>query len=271
MKIGYPDGRAWARRPAIMRLLLGIGVLATSRGAVCGEDQSRTNSPPKYAELAAHYSFEATTNGALLVENEADRQGSLRFQDKLNRAGEPMAETLSVVNGRLPGTRAVRMDRISLVADRIALNPRSFTIVCWIRYQGRGNVRFFTTECGPIVSLGSGYSRGWRLLVDQHRVSFQLGQEPGPDPATLGAYIILNDGQWHLVAVTWDGNLLRLFVDGKSQAQTVVRNPAKPIEGPFVIGYNNYGVGSAKFELDELDVYNRTLSPTEIDNLAGLK
>ncbi len=76
-----------------------------------------------------------------------------------------------------------------------------------------------------------------------------------------------NDGIWHNVFVTYDGNILRLFMDGKPIAFNGTGGASPDVSGiqPIRIGsnslsLNNYFIGL----IDEIRIWNRTLEYSEI-------
>jgi hypothetical protein len=74
------------------------------------------------------------------------------------------------------------------------------------------------------------------------------------------------DGQWHHVAGTWDGALLRIFVDGAQQDQAALTTPfnnTRPINLGFSWG-NDTPTRFFRGKVDELALYNRALTTHEI-------
>jgi hypothetical protein len=73
---------------------------------------------------------------------------------------------------------------------------------------------------------------------------------------------------WHHVAVTWDGTTQRVFLDGLCNCS--VSPTLQPLDNtqPFTIGcYPTGGATHLWGSLDEVRVYNRTLSMSEIADL----
>jgi hypothetical protein len=97
-------------------------------------------------------------------------------------------------------------------------------------------------------------------------VSFQTNP-PGVAPQAIGTTNV-TDGNWHYLMGTYDGANLKLYVDGVLESNVAVA--ATPLTGnnPLYIGSLN---GSFKFNgsLDELNIWNRALSATEITSLIG--
>ena len=75
----------------------------------------------------------------------------------------------------------------------------------------------------------------------------------------------LKDGQWHLVAVTYDGSSIRLYADGKEIGKAAVKGPLdRAGSSPAYIGSSG---GSSEFfagGIDDVRIYDRALSAAEI-------
>ena len=74
------------------------------------------------------------------------------------------------------------------------------------------------------------------------------------------------DGRWHHVAGTWDGALLRIFVDSVQQDQAALTTPFNNTR-PVNLGYSWGGGTPSRFfrgKVDELALYNRALAANEI-------
>ncbi len=81
---------------------------------------------------------------------------------------------------------------------------------------------------------------------------------------TLNPANVLAAGVWQHVAATYDGAFMRIYVNGIQVASQAQTGPIDPVSDPIVIGRNV--VSSVPFggEIDEVGLYNRTLSATEI-------
>jgi hypothetical protein len=67
---------------------------------------------------------------------------------------------------------------------------------------------------------------------------------------------------WHHVAVTYDGKILRLYVDGKLAREA--RYDEKPAANPFPLSIGDGFVG----KIARLKLYDRALDQSEISTLA---
>ncbi len=68
---------------------------------------------------------------------------------------------------------------------------------------------------------------------------------------------------WHHVAVTYDGNILRLYVDGKLARET--RYDKQPAANPFPLSIGDGFVG----KIAQVMLFDRALNQSEISTLAG--
>ena len=80
----------------------------------------------------------------------------------------------------------------------------------------------------------------------------------------------LGDGRWHLLTATYDGKAITLFADGKQVGSS-------PFSGPLGTGGEapaHIGSNSGRWELfaggiDDVRIYNRALSPEQVQALAA--
>jgi hypothetical protein len=77
-------------------------------------------------------------------------------------------------------------------------------------------------------------------------------------------------GRWVHLAGTYDGQAVRLYVDGELQGTMERTGPINPVEnGPLILG--SYQQGHTAFFrglVDEIRLYNRALTGSEIQGLA---
>ena len=81
----------------------------------------------------------------------------------------------------------------------------------------------------------------------------------------VGPSVVLN--QWTHLVETFDGTNLKLYVDGALSASGTVTGYTLNTGGPLLIGATDYGSGPTEAFpglIDDVAVYNRTLSATEV-------
>ncbi len=74
----------------------------------------------------------------------------------------------------------------------------------------------------------------------------------------------IQDGEWHFLAGTWDGDDILIYIDGELEAEMPCKGELKPNNDPLFIGARG---GSGRFltgALDEIKVYNYALTKDEL-------
>ena len=159
-------------------------------------------------------------------------------------------------------------DRI-VIPNSDLLNPDYLTISAWIKTADTDGFwnRIVDKHCdqGYCLDLGGDYygkaARG--------KLNFE---SPG---AGLISDRTLADNRWHQVAVTFDGKVVSLYIDGAGKSRTL-KNPRTLAKtewdlciGNTVIDYATGDFLAYDGLIDEVRIYNRALSAEEIKALAG--
>ena len=146
------------------------------------------------------------------------------------------------------------------VADDAAFDmTEAVSVAAWV------NLEAVNADWLGIVTKGDST---WRLstYLSEQRFHFGVNDQPGSYHTVDGVtYVPLNE--WHYVVGTFDGSLIRLYVDG-------VEDPASPVpytgaiytdDYPVWIGANSEQSGrNFVGMIDEVMIYNRALSQTEV-------
>ncbi len=172
--------------------------------------------------------------------------------------------------GRVAGRTAVVLDADSFEAPAVTFPSNAFSVALWLRPLGAGsktgNAR---SGNGMIVSSGSGYNDGWRLTLcdwETRQPAFELGQEKGS--VSLRAGEGLSAGFWNHLAATWDGAALRLYINGLLAGEQAFAGALTAPKAPLALGFSGFGVGSLRMAADELALFDKALSPSEVAALS---
>jgi hypothetical protein len=144
----------------------------------------------------------------------------------------------------------------------LSLSNNEFTFAAWVNTPGSaasqhimGKIRWSTTWYGSQLSLSS-----------SEAVSFVVGN--GGSSAGIGSAAI-STNEWHHVAGTYDGSEMHLYVDGVHVANRSTSLFVDP-GSSYPISVNAWpGSTCCNYEgkIDEVLVYNRSLSATEIESI----
>ena len=184
---------------------------------------------------------------------------------------EPLASQvpLDIMEGRFAGKTAVHLDRYPLDARRFILKDKVFTAQIWLRVTDVGVHRGNNSSTnGTILSTGIGYWDGWRVTTGfpNLNTSLEMGRPSPINSFHIGASTPLIQNAWQHIAVSWDGHVLRHYVNGRLAAEAVYEQSyTEPSNNAvFRVGYNGYGIGSIAMDVDEVIVHKRALRPSEI-------
>ena len=137
------------------------------------------------------------------------------------------------------------------------------TVITWVQ----SDVTNYAGTSYLISKYHTGGFGGWRLYLDGfEQLNFQVFTSGGNSTATSGT--ILSDNNWHMVVGTYDGANIRIYWDGVevgSAAETgTITNRVEPI---MIHGALTATSSSFDGRYDATSIYNRALSPSEIQQL----
>jgi len=160
------------------------------------------------------------------------------------------------------GARSV----IRLAPVPVALKPAgNLTVSVWFRATTA------LVTGADIVNLGGDYLL--RLKPDGVEWAKRAGTTAGAIYAIckLGATTTHLDGRWHHLAGVTDGAGMRLYVDGTLRASNGRADPILYTYDQLLVGREGNGGANHDFEggVDEVRLYTRALTPSEIAALAG--
>ena len=151
------------------------------------------------------------------------------------------------------------------VAHNAVFNLSNFTVGAYVKTtDASGNYKNILWK-----EVGGGNANYALYITNTNKaqVTFQKNPIVGAAPNATGTTTI-TDGSWHYLVGTYDGNNLKLYVDGVLEATTATTATPLTGSGAFYVassaGSNNYN-GS----MDEISVWNRALSAAEVTNLIG--
>jgi hypothetical protein len=135
----------------------------------------------------------------------------------------------------------------------------ALTLECWVKTEARGQKNNWIIN----RVLQGGTSTGYRLGLLDDRPCFEIPQTDWSHHLTAPSP--LPTGKWVHVVGTFDGSRMRLYVDGVEVAAMDRPGPIKPNAfrlhlGTYEEGHQAHFTGA----LDEVRIYGRALSPSEV-------
>ncbi|MGQ0795145.1 MAG: LamG domain-containing protein [Nitrosopumilaceae archaeon] len=124
-----------------------------------------------------------------------------------------------------------------------------------------------------VVDKSHGFtdSTGWTFQGNSGTISFHIGAGGGGNVNFPGVSSINSvlDGNYHHVAGTWDGSMIRLYIDGTLQGQTPLTNPVNNSRD-LNLGFAWGGGNPIRFfsgNVDELSIYSEALTQEQIKSI----
>ncbi len=165
---------------------------------------------------------------------------------------------------------------VLVAPDNSAFNfgTNDFSISCWVRTTLTTKMMIWM-ESGGVI--GTGDLQTWLRIGDNtttRKVRFDCEDASGSNIVNVATGV--SDGSWHHVVCIREGLTSSVYIDGVlalSQDATSIKEVSS--SQPFKIGAQEAtggGTYSAFFtgSIDELILYNRPLTATEVSNLFGL-
>ena len=155
----------------------------------------------------------------------------------------------------------------------IPFNPfppaiQKFTVGAWFNTNNTFQTNAFLVNKGGVGSDTLGYNMNYGIwMTNFGNIGAGFETKEGID-YVVRSNNTYNDGKWHQVFVTYDGNSeLKLYIDGNETASTKTKGQYPDITGtkPIRIGANSFQPEYYfKGAIDEVRIWNRTLDNSEI-------
>jgi hypothetical protein len=73
--------------------------------------------------------------------------------------------------------------------------------------------------------------------------------------------------KWHFVVGSYDGKIIKLYIDGRVQSQTKVNGTMSKHDSKLFIGKHENASQVPPIDIDEIKIYSRALKQSEVDEL----
>jgi type 1 glutamine amidotransferase/cytochrome c551/c552 len=206
-----------------------IRVLATARSQVTGQDEP----------MAFVYSYGKGQVFQTVLGHSVESLRTEGTQELVRRAvawtagRNPLAtaspRAASLIEGRFGKALDARRGSAE-IEHQEAYQQWPLTVECWVQLFSKEHFNIFVAK-NPKSS-----ARHWELYSYAGTGEFSAFL-PGFQPAEIKTGVALADGQWHHVAMTFDGSRLRLHVDGDMVRQEFLRRVSENADsGPLWFG-----------------------------------
>ncbi|MFC1675670.1 LamG-like jellyroll fold domain-containing protein [Planctomycetota bacterium] len=150
------------------------------------------------------------------------------------------------------------------------LNPEYITISAWINTSAAGSYNYIVSK----DKTSWEQQRVWQLSKTENDnlrfVVFKSDDDYGglDDWNDVTGNAVLADGNWHLVTGTWDGSVIKVFVDGQEDGANNYSGFLQQGQtNNVLIGKKEDNPNNFNGSIDDVRFYNRALSSTEIQEI----
>jgi hypothetical protein len=250
------------RRPC--SLLVAAALLAAAPVASAGPGVSAAPAGPADG-LVLHYAMETLSQGMVTDTSPSSLHGqvvagsgTVRLATSLGGYGRAL---------QLTGTQHQFVD----VPGSTVLDVDRYTLSAWVRYTGKENDQ--TLGRWEVLEKAGAY---WmNVRTDGHvRVGGFFGGCANANWKYSDSTRVLPVDRWRHAATTYDGTWLRIYIDGRAAGARRVSGRTCVSGEPLAVGAKNNptkGLLEAFWDgrLDEVRIYDRALTATEIGQLAA--
>ncbi len=161
---------------------------------------------------------------------------------------------------------------------REILEPCAVSVEAWVRSSSLGGGSYILSKGANATAYSSYALYGGRPSPGGLLFYVSTTASHGDNDSPLVAHDAIWDGKWHHVVGTFDGRIVRLYLDGNQQgAGSPVRTPSSieynlPTHNNFYIGMYYYGVPTTPAEprlgfngdISDVRIWAGVLSPDEV-------
>lgn len=166
--------------------------------------------------------------------------------------------------------------------DSLSLEPSNLSIVFWVNFASLSNnyvngasngTQYIIFKQNSQSQCFEGYSISKNSVASGNQLNFVLTKAgtgcTGAVQTSDWSNTTMTAGTWYHVAATFDGQTMSIYVNGQLENTSSHSYPISQSTKPLFIGRTNVSTFDAYFNgtIDNLQVYNRTLSAAEIQNI----
>ena len=153
-----------------------------------------------------------------------------------------------------------------IMGDYALQSFTNFTAMAFVNIAGDG----YGDGYNGIFNVKRGNPDGFRFAIDPYNgVWMDIGSNGGGTDELNTSADVITRGVWHHIAVIGvSEQYMRIYVDGNDVgSNTTTKAIGTPGQGPYMGTYDTSSNGNMNGTIDELMVFNRSLSKTEIDTI----
>lgn len=259
---------------------VGAGGGAPTDPSVAGAAPASPSPEPPVGDAGANDASTGTSGGPITPTNFCDEPGLVgrwKFDENAGSVANDCTsgQTTGIVAGNTSRTTGHSGKALELSGGTVTFgkSPRvsltgALTVSAWVKVSAFSASHVIGKSQNDLSIAG-----GWRMSVfTGGGVSFGVARGPGVSPCEPATRVLYPPGTWlHLAGVFVPGVSVTLYVDGKAAASCLESPPATLVDAPvdlrIGIAEDAYVAPPFYGTIDDVRLYDRALSPTEIAQL----
>lgn len=195
--------------------------------------------------MVASYSFDGDARDATLFGNHGDGFGVTYTPGKV-------------------GSQALQLSGNNSFAKLPASVTKDFSVAYWVKTTSVGATGQWWAGKSMVDADVPGIANDWGIAVVGNRAAFGIGNTG--NGTTIESTSNINDGLWHHIVATRVNatGAMKLYVDGALQASGTGSTALRDAPGGIRVGSTLYGGTFLTGSIDELKIYDYTLSSAEV-------
>jgi len=147
------------------------------------------------------------------------------------------------------------------IEHKTQINSNNITVVAWIKIS-QDTPKQVSILSGPNEDIFFGVSSNHHLRVSR----------TGPGSGHVESLSLLSSNIWHMVAMSYDGNILRFYLNGNLDGLKAAKFNLKPsVQKSIGSSKPDYDEEYFEGSIDDVRIYNRVLSDAEVKALYNLE
>ena len=221
--------------------------------------------------LVAHYEFEGNANDSSGNGNHGTEYGGLTYADGVSGKAGKFASGLNTIIGDTSGSYIEVNNNSSLqITD-------SITISSWVKISN-SDYNVYGNEWNSLLTKSSfGTSYGVMIARDsQDNTTLRFYHKGLTTDSTDMSWNDFQINKWYFLTLTYDGIKTQIYLDGILKTSSITNGKIEKNSQNIIFGLNKYTQDAwypyyLQGFLDDLRIYNRALSESEINELYNLK
>jgi predicted phosphodiesterase len=216
-----------------------------------------------------HLNIDIVNNGTTLIGKFISNEGGIIDQFTINKSDAPTPPPPSSGYHYEPFLTVNSHNDVVSIPSTQSLKLSKFSVAAWFKTISNFGSEASIVNKGGFGTDSSGNNMNYGIwMTSSEKVEGGFETSSGSNRYAISPSSF-NNGQWHHGVVTFDGSIVKLYIDGvQVGTRTTASSPETSGNHPLKIGANSRTVSNLfTGSIDEVGIWNRALTNIQIANL----